>query len=364
MRSLLFPSVVVVSVTTAGLSGLMGCASSPPSASPPAMAPLAVAPAPPTSATAATHDDAPNAMTPSPEEKKRAARAQALREDRAQWEIDQKAELARWTPPMHAEAKALAEKSYADAKTALSATLAGKHRKPGNAELDKYRHPLEMLEFFGFKPTMTVVDVGPGEGWFTEVLAPALAKRGKYIATNSDPNGPVDERGTFYGQRFKAFLDTAPELYGKVQTVVVDSKAPKLGLDNSVDMVLLLRGVHGMKNNGTFAAWLAEIHRALKPAGVLGIEQHRAPPNANVDESAKMGYVPEKWVIEQAEAAGFKLGAKSEINANPKDTKDYPEGVWTLPPTLTLKSKDRERYLSIGESDRMTLKFVRVDAKP
>ncbi|MDP9002524.1 MAG: methyltransferase domain-containing protein [Myxococcota bacterium] len=264
---------------------------------------------------------------------------------------------------MHAEAKALAEKTFPSGKAAIQAAMKGKHRKPGDAERDKYRHPAETLDFFGFKPTMTVIDIGPGEGWYTELLAPALAKSGQYIATSTDANGPADTRPTFNGQRFKSFLENAPELYGKAQTIVVDPKAPKLGKDGQVDMVLIMRGVHGMKNNGTFDAWLAEIQRALKPGGILGIEEHRALADADPAVSAKKGYVPEKWVIAQVEAAGFKLAGKSEINANAKDTKDYPEGVWALPPTFRLGDKDREKYAAIGESDRMTLKFVKIAPK-
>jgi predicted methyltransferase len=206
---------------------------------------------------------------------------------------------------------------------------------------------------------MTVLDVGPGDGWYTELLAPALHEHGRYVATSGDPNGPPDARDTFYGRRFKTFLDTAPEIYGKVETVVADSKGPKLGGDNTFDLVIVMRGLHGLQNNGTLSSWLEEIHRVLKPGGVLGIEEHRAPANADPVESAKKGYVPEKWAIAQIQAAGFDLAGKSEINANPKDTKDYPEGVWALPPTLRLGDKDREKYKAIGESDRMTLKFVK-----
>jgi predicted methyltransferase len=242
--------------------------------------------------------------------------------------------------------------------------LAGKHRKPGNADRDKFRHPVETLDMLGFKPTMTVLDIGPGEGWYTELLAPALAKKGKYIATNGDPNGPADSRGTFYAQRFKSFVETSPEAYGKVETVIVDSKAPKLDMENKLDMALAFREVHGMVNAGSLGTWLAELHKALKPNGVLGIVEHRAKDDADPVESAKKGYVPEKWLIAQVEAAGFKLAKKSEINANPKDTKDYPDGVWDLPPTLRLGDKDKDKYVAIGESDRMTLKFVKVAAKP
>jgi predicted methyltransferase len=139
----------------------------------------------------------------------------------------------------------------------------------------------------------------------------------------------------------------------------VDGKAPRLDMDGTIDLVLVMREVHGMVDGGTLDAWLGEIRKALKPSVVLGIEEHRARADADPIESAKKGYVPEKWLIDHVEAAGFKLAGKSEVNANPKDTKDYPEGVWTLPPTLRLGDKDREKYQAIGESDRMTLKFVK-----
>ena len=342
---------------------LAACAGEPPPAAPTAPPPAAPPPAPVASTEPAAAP--PPAPEPTAEEKKKAEEARQLKEDQAKWEEQNKVELERWTPDMHAEAKALADKAYPSGKAAIQAAMKGKHRKPGAADRDKYRHPAETLDFFGFKPTMTVLDIGPGEGWYTELLAPALAKSGKYFATMGNPEGAPEMRVTLNAQHFKAFLDKAPELYGKVQTLVVDSKAPKLdSKDDSLDMALIMRGVHGMKNGGTFDAWLAEIHRALKPGGVLGIEEHRAAANADAAESAKKGYMPEKWVIDQVQAAGFKLAGKSEINANPKDTKDYADGVWTLPPTLRLGDKDREKYLAIGESDRMTLKFVKVAQKP
>jgi predicted methyltransferase len=340
------------------VSLLAACGGEPP---PPA-APPPPPPAPPP-AVVEPEPAPPKAPEPSPEELKKAEQAKRLQEDRAEWENDRKTEMARWTPEMRAEVKALAEKAYPSGKAAIQAIMKGKHRRPDSVVRDKYRHPVETLEFFGFKPTMTVLDFGPGEGWYTELLAPALAKSGKYLATNSDPNGPADQRSTFYGQIFKSFVDAVPEAYGKVETVVIDGKAPKLPQEGTVDLVILMRETHGMVNGGTLNAWLAEINHAIKPKGVLGIEQHRAPPDANPTDSAKKGYVPEKWLIEQVEAAGFKLAAKSEINANPKDTKDYEGGVWTLPPSLVKKDKDRDKYVAIGESDRMTLKFAKAPAK-
>jgi predicted methyltransferase len=297
---------------------------------------------------------------PTAEEKKKAEQLEALAKDRAKMESDNKAELGRWTPELRAEAKALADKVYPTGKAAIQAVLASKIRKAGDAERDKHRHPVETLDFFGLKPTMTVLEFGPGEGWYTELLAPSLAKKGKLFVTNGDPNGPLEERSTFYAQRFKLFLDTSPEAYGKAETVTVDNKAPKLAMEGTLDMVILAREQHGMVQQNKLGDWLAEFQKALKPNGVLAIEQHRAKPDAVPEESAKKGYLPEKWVIEKIEAAGFKLAGKSEINANAKDTKDYADGVWTLPPNFRLGDKDREKYAAIGESDRMTLKFVKV----
>ncbi|MCL2723612.1 MAG: hypothetical protein FWD69_04160 [Polyangiaceae bacterium] len=317
--------------------------------------------APPPPAPVVTEAPAPPpAPEPTPEEKKKAEAQRALQEDRARLEAEHKTELARWTPELRAEAKSLADKAYPTGKAAITAALASKTRKPGNADRDKYRHPLQTLEFFGFKPNMTVVEFAPGAGWYTELLAPALAKKGQLMITNTDPNGPADQRSTFYGQQVKLLLDRSPELFGKVQTVIVDNKVPSLGMENKADLVLAIRELHGMQNAGTLDAWLAEFNKALKPGGVLGIVEHRAKPDADPAAAAKKGYMPEKYVIERAEEAGFHLDGMSEVNANPKDTKDYAAGVWTLPPSFALKDKEHEKYAAIGESDRMTLRFVKV----
>jgi len=324
---------------------------------PPAVTPPPGAPAPPPEPTA--------------EEKKKAEQQKQLAKDRAEAEAENKKEVARWTPELKTEAKALVDKAFPSNKAAIQGAMASKVRKPGHADRDKYRHPVETLDFWGYKPTLTVLEFGPGEGWYTEILAPTLAKKGKLLATNTDPNGPADERSTHYGQVFKMFLDTSPELYGKVETVNIDNKAPKLPQEGTVDLVILARELHGMVNQGKMDAWVAEIQKVLKPNGVLGVEQHRAKADAKPEETAKNGYLPEKWVIEKIEAQGFKLAGKSELNANAKDTKDYAGGVWTLPPNFREGDKDREKYAAIGESDRMTLKFTKVakaapkaDAKP
>jgi predicted methyltransferase len=281
---------------------------------------------------------------------------------RAKADADHRAELARWTPELRAQAPRLADTSYPSTTAALKAVLAGPHRQPGNAERDKYRHPRETLEFFGVQPTSTVLEFGPGGGWYTELLAPALAKRGKLLVTSDDPNG-AGERAV-YGYRLKLLLDTSPELFGKVESLALDPKSPKIPFDAKLDTVLVIRELHNLVNDGSIAAWLAEFKHALKPQGVLGIVDHRALAGADPIKSSKLGYLPEAWAIEQIEAAGFELSAKSEVNANPKDTKDYPDGVWTLPPTYRVGDKDRAKYAAIGESDRFTLRFVKKDAVP
>jgi predicted methyltransferase len=337
------------------LASALGCAADPPAPPPP--------PPPPPVAEVAPPPPPPPPPQPTPEEKKKAEELQKLTADRAKLDHDTQTEHARWTPEMHAAAAALTAKTFPTGHAAVKAAMAGTHRHPGSADRDKYRHPLETLDFFGLKPTMTVVEYAPGEGWYTELLAPVLAKQGKLYEPMSDPSGPADQRSTLNGQRFKAFLDSSPEIYGKVQTLVVDNKAPQLGLDKTADLVLLIREVHGFYNSRTLAPWLVEAWKALKPNGVLGVVQHRAVAGSNPDDTAKNGYVDEKWVIAQVEAAGFKLAGKSEINANPKDTKDYADGVWALPPTYRGGDKDRAKFAAIGESDRMTLKFVKVTPK-
>jgi predicted methyltransferase len=278
-----------------------------------------------------------------------------------------------------APAGAPPDASVAAGSAAIAAAMRGSHRSPGAADRDKYRHPVETLAFFGFTPTMTVLDIGPGGrgmglGYYTELVAPVLAKDGLYLATNieppSTPPEPSPHHWTAYeGVRFDELLRASPALYGKVQVVRVDYEKPKLDLDGKVDMVLLMREIHMMQNWGTLEVWLGEIHRALKPNGVLGVEEHRAAPGeADGVVTSKHGYVPEAWVIAKIEAAGFALAGKSEINANPRDTKDYPGGVWTLPPTFQVglykptdeSESERAKYGAIGESDRMTLKFVKV----
>ncbi|WP_434041724.1 MULTISPECIES: class I SAM-dependent methyltransferase [Sorangium] len=325
--------------------------SAPPPAPPPTQAP------PPAAPTAQPEVAAPPPADPA-EEKKKAELAK-LAEDMKAMEAKADQEAARFDDALKAEVKALVAANHPNTGAALRAALKGKHRAPGNAERDAARHPIETLEFFGLKQTSTVLELGAGEGWYTELLAPVLAKKGKLIVTAYDPNGPADSRNTLYGKRVRRLLDKSPDLFGKVEVAVIDRDNPKLGIEGKVDVVIAIREAHGWHRSGKFDTYVAEAFKALKPGGVFGIVQHRAKPDANPDESAKQGYLPEAWVIQKVESAGFKLGGKSEMNANPKDTKDYPEGVWTLPPNFRLGDKDRARYAAIGESDRMTLKFVK-----
>jgi predicted methyltransferase len=353
-------SALWFALLSASLSASCGGAAPEPiqPAQPPAPAPTppvagtAGAPAPATAGTAAP---APVAAAPKPD----AEDAPPTPQDYATAEAKAQGEKDRFTPELRQQAKALASAKYATLRAALDAVLKSPVRKPGHADRDAYRHPIETLEFIGITPKMTVFEYGPGEGWYTEILAPVLAKSGKLIVTSPDPKGPLTDRGTFAAKGLDMFLDKSPELFGKVERVVVDAKAPSLPEDGTVDAVLVFRALHGMENQGTMDAWLAAFHKALKPSGILGVEQHRAHTGDDPKKSAKQGYLPEEFVIAEVEKAGFKLAGKSEINANSKDTKDYAEGVWSLPPTLRLGIKDREKYIAIGESDRMTLKFVK-----
>ncbi|MGZ5183145.1 MAG: class I SAM-dependent methyltransferase [Ramlibacter sp.] len=250
---------------------------------------------------------------------------------------------------------ALADHQADDGK--LRAAIAGSHRSAAHAARDTYRHPYETLSFFGIRPNMTVVELTPEGGWYTEILAPYLRENGKLIGA-----GEAFEPAKRYGMMFKKKLDANPAVYGKVVPGVFDPPSTfDFAAPNSVDMVLTFRNLHnwvefgdeGMQN--VFKA----IHASLKPGGVLGVVDHRLPESMPQDAKASSGYIHESYVIRMAESAGFKLAGKSEINANPKDKADHKRGVWALPPTLANRDEDREKYLAIGESDRMTLKFVK-----
>jgi predicted methyltransferase len=230
----------------------------------------------------------------------------------------------------------------------LRAAIAGSHRSPASAARDAARHPYETLAFFGIKPTMTVVELLPEGGWYTEILAPYLRQDGKLIGA---------------GRISRTMLESNPAVYDKV---VRGAFHPPKGIynfapPNSVDMVLTFRNVHNFVDLGDdkVKEMFKALYASLKPGGVLGVTDHRLPESMPQDAKATSGYIHESYVIKMAESAGFKLAAKSEINANPKDKADHKGGVWALPPTLTNGAVDRAKYQAIGESDRMTLKFVK-----
>lgn len=229
-------------------------------------------------------------------------------------------------------------------------------RTPAFVERDVYRHPAETLAFFGLEPTMTVVEIWPGGGWYTEILAPYLQGGKLYAAHFAKDSGIkyfLNSRRSFE-EKVKAY----PDVYQAMTMAEFSPKMNKLTVpDGSADLVLTFRNVHNWLRSINEAEAFALFYKALKPGGVLGVVEHRAKPNTSWESMKKSGYMTEAYVIALAEKAGFVLDASSEINANPKDSADHPKGVWTLPPTLRMKDKDRAKYVAIGESDRMTLRF-------
>lgn len=242
----------------------------------------------------------------------------------------------------------------------LERAAAAATRTPANVARDKYRHPVETLSFFGVKPGQTVVEIWPGGGWYTEILAPLVKGQGTLYAAAPWPNGAkgvqalqAKDAGTYGQVKLAAFPVTAPD----------QPKVP----DGSADMVLTFRNVHnwrmgeGENDKDYSAEAFRQMYAMLKPGGVLGIEDHRLPENASAERERTSGYIKVSTVRRLAEQAGFKYVGASEVNANPKDSADWPNGVWTLPPTYSQKDVDRAKYAAIGESDRMTLKFVKPD---
>jgi predicted methyltransferase len=241
---------------------------------------------------------------------------------------------------------------------ALSAILAADYRSEANRARDRYRHPKETLLFFGIRPELTVLEVWPEPGWYTEVIAPLVRDKGKYYAgvIGADPGSKyISER--LDGYRGK--LAARPDLYDRVSVVTFPSDGSDAVPPNSVDMVLTFRNLHNFMSREESAQALTTMYRALKPGGVLGVVEHRGNPAVPQDPHGKSGYVNEDFAIKLIEAQGFRLVAKSEVNANPRDTRDYEQGVWTLPPTFRLGEKDHDKYAAIGESDRFTLRFVK-----
>lgn len=275
----------------------------------------------------------------------------------------------------------IALEAQPSAGAALDAAIAGAHRSAANKARDRYRHPKETLEFFGLRQDMTVVEIWPGGGWYTDILAPVLRERGKLYAAQygTSPPFPYQAREM---EAFRAKLASAPSVYGDVTITALAFPAAtdggpganagssfrpqelEIAPPGSADLVVTFRNVHNWFQEGYGPPNAAElafeaIFTALKPGGILGVVDHRWPDPSTEDPRAENGYVSERRVVEYAEKAGFELVGGSPVNGNPLDTHDHPQGVWTLPPDLALGERDRAKYLAIGESDRFTLKFVK-----
>jgi len=244
---------------------------------------------------------------------------------------------------------------------AVMAAVSGDGRSADNRARDSFRHPVQTLTFLGVQPQHTVIEITPGGGWYAEILAPLLRENGQYVAAVVDPSTLPAGGGRDYQQRAREGLEhkfvSAPAQFDRAKVVAYDPAAPVLGAPESADLVLTFRNVHNWRMAGQAEGMFRAFFAVLKPGGHLGVVEHRA--KADVAEDDRSGYVGQAQMIALAEAAGFRLDASSEINANPRDSKDHPNGVWTLPPNNRHDAADADKYQAIGESDRMTLRFVK-----
>ena len=248
--------------------------------------------------------------------------------------------------------------SWADDQSTLAQLLKAPYRTHANVVRDIHRHPIETLTFFGVRDNSTVVEILPGSrGYYLEILAPYLNARGVYIAANRDelaaPQYLADH------QKFLARLKEDPEVFAKVKVTKFNADRHEIAPAGSADFVLTFRNLHNWIERNEIDGALRAFHKALKPGGVLGVVDHRGRTDISQEAQMKFGYVREDVAIKLMEKAGFKLAGTSQVNNNPKDTKDYPDGVWTLPPSFRLGDKDRAKYQAIGESDRFTHRYVK-----
>jgi predicted methyltransferase len=261
-----------------------------------------------------------------------------------------------------------AEKTKAEPPMTIERAVAGAWRQPADRARDPWRHPAASLRFWGLRPAHTVVEFWPGAGWYTDILAPFLAATGgKLYAANLQLGGAGGAAADRVVQSLRLRLEGNPKLYGKVTTTAFGPTSGPVAPAGSADLVLFLRNLHNWMAAGIAEKAFRDAFAALKPGGALGVEEHRADPGGLPDVLAANGYVQQAYVVQLAREAGFVLAAESEINANPRDTKDHPFGVWTLPPVRRSSPRgqrddphfDHAAYDTIGESDRMTLRFIK-----
>ncbi len=253
------------------------------------------------------------------------------------------------------------------ANLTIAQAVAGEWRAASDRARDPWRHPAESLEFWGLAPGQTVVEFWPGAGWYTDIIAPYLAATGgKLYAADLQPD-PADPASGAIVEAFRKKLRAKPRLYGDVEITAFGPTSGPVAPAGSADLVLFLRNLHNWMAAGLAEKAFHDAFAALKPGGALGIEEHRADAGGVQDVLAASGYVQQAYVIAMAKEAGFVFDKASEVNANPKDTKDHPFGVWTLPPVRRSSARgeaddpnfDHAKYDAIGESDRMTLRFVK-----
>lgn len=262
------------------------------------------------------------------------------------------------TGSQRAQAAAEVDLAWAEADSPLlSAAIAGDWRSAGNRARDRYRHPQQTLEFFHVGSRSRVVEINPGAGWYSEILGPYLRSSGTYFI--AVPSAAADSAGGRRNAALKTRLAAHPEQFARTQWLDYDGRLPSFGAPGSADTVVTFRNVHNWVAAGNADAYFKAFNDVLRPGGVLGVVDHRAKPGTDLETMKKTGYLTEELVIQLATQAGFKLDGKSEINANPKDDANHPNGVWTLPPTNRNDGKDVAKYTEIGESDRMTLRFIK-----
>ncbi|WGS48681.1 methyltransferase [Paraburkholderia sp. D15] len=251
--------------------------------------------------------------------------------------------------------------SIAAANPQLSAAISGPQRGDQARQRDIYRHPAQTLQFFDVTPSQTVLEIAPGAGWYTDILAPYLRDHGKLAEAQYDgPQGAPSAQAQASRAEFARKIAATPAIYGNVDIGTLRAgQFSGFPAEGRFDRVLTFRNIHNWIKDGQIDANLRAFYAVLKPGGILGVEEHRAAPGTTLQQTIDSGYVTEAYVIDHARAAGFELAGRSEVNANPRDTKDYPHGVWSLPPAYKGGDVDRAKYAAIGESDRMTLRFIK-----